>query len=429
MKMHIGILGGGLSGITLQKFLNHSSEILEREDKIGGLCRTFKKDEFYYDIGGHILFSKDHKIMDFIKKELGRNINLCRRNNKILFKGRYVKYPFENGLWDLVKEDIYECLIGYLINNHTIPTNFKEWIYFTFGDGIAEKYLIPYNNKIWKFPLEKMGLKWVERVPKPPLEDIIKSALGFETEGYVHQLNFYYPAFGGIEGLIKALEKRGGAIETGFTVKEIRKRRNKWVVSNGDKEKHFDKLILTFPITEAIDCMDDVPQDVIDAVEALRYNSVRVVLIGINNQSLIDKSAIYIPDHSVIAHRVCFMGFFSKNMIPQGKSSLIAEVTTSKGQKLYDISDTELKERVINDLVRIGIIDKMDIVVTDVKNIEYGYVIYDSNHSENTKVIKNYFSSLGIELLGRFAEFEYINMDEVIKRSKALANNLNTMNK
>ena len=32
-----------------------------------------------------------------------------------------------------------------------------------------------------------MSLDWVEgRVPKPPLEDVIKAAVGVETEGYTY---------------------------------------------------------------------------------------------------------------------------------------------------------------------------------------------------------------------------------------------------
>ncbi len=112
--MRIGILGGGLSGITLQRFLDHQSEVLEKEDRVGGLCRTFEKNGFKYDIGGHILFSKNRDILDFFKTVLEGNINYCKRNNKVFFKSRYMKYPFENGLSALDRNDLYECLIGYL---------------------------------------------------------------------------------------------------------------------------------------------------------------------------------------------------------------------------------------------------------------------------------------------------------------------------
>lgn len=423
--MHIGIIGGGLSGICLQRFLKYNSEVLEKEDRPGGLCRTFHKDKFSYDIGGHILFSKDKRIMQFIKAVLAKNINHCKRNNKILFKNRYIKYPFENGLAMLEKKDIYDCLVGYLKNKYPKPKNFKEWIYYTFGHGIAKNYLVPYNRKIWKIPLEELSVEWVERIPVPPVEDIIKSAIGIETEGCLHQLYFSYPLNGGIEGLIKALIKKGSTITTGFKTEGIQKKKNTWFVFDGKRKKQYDKLILTMPINEAIKCLSRVPVKVLNAAMNLRYNSVRIIFVGLKNESLMDRSAIYIPEKKCLAHRICYMGYFSKNMVPDGYSSLVAEVSTYKSHALYKVSDSGLIQMVINDLSKIGIIDKNEIVTTDIKNIEYAYVIHDLNHKKNMKILKEFFLSIGIELLGRFGEFEYINMDEAIKRSLNLAKQLN----
>lgn len=424
-KMFIGILGGGLSGVSLQYFLHQDNEILEKEDRIGGLCRTFCKDGFYYDIGGHILFSKDKIIMDVIKRILEKNINYCRRNSQILFKGHYIKYPFENGLGGLDKEDTYDCLINYLRNKHKKPSNFLEWIYYTFGNGIAKKYLIPYNRKIWKVSLENMGIEWVERVPEPPLEDLVKSSLGIETEGYLHQLYFYYPAIGGIEGLVRALVRDNSRIITGFEVKKIRKTREGWLVSDGNNDRRYDRLVITLPVKDAVKYLEKVPARVLTAANSLRYNTVRVVLIGVDNNSLMDKTAIYLPSRDIIAHRVCQMGYFSKNNVPKGKSSLIAEITTYKGHKYYNLSDEELIETVKDELHKIGLINKKDILVTDTRTYEYGYVIYGLTYQKNMRIIRDYFRDIGIELHGRFAEFEYINMDEVIRKSIRLSEKLN----
>ena len=425
--MHIGILGGGLAGLSLQRFLNHPSEILEREQRPGGLGRSFTKDGFTYDLGGHILFSKNKAIMDFAKECLGENINYCRRNNQILFKGKYVKYPFENGLGVLDREDIYACLIGFLQNAHPKPHNFAEWIYHTFGNGLAERYLIPYNEKIWKCPLNQMSLEWVERVPKPPLEDVVKSALGIETEGYLHQLHFNYPAHGGIETFVRSTGKAGGPITTDFKVTRIAQTSLGWRVSDGERERDFDRLVIAFPIHEAIRCLEHVPADVLAAVRGLRYNSVRVALIGVGNESLMDKSAIYIPDPEVIAHRVCYMGYFSRHNVPAGKSSLIAEITAPPNHELYRASQDSLLEAAIRQLSRVGIIDQNEVVTAELRDSEYGYVVYDQNYSQHMRKIRAYFDSLGISLLGRFAEFEYINMDEVLLRSQRLAQTFNTV--
>ena len=423
--MRIGIIGGGLSGLTLQRFLKHDSEVLEKEGRIGGLCRTFSKDGFSYDIGGHILFSKDKDFLPFIAELLQGNVTHGKRENRILFKGHYVKYPFENDLAALDKQDAYECLIGYLKNTAVNPSNFKEWMLATFGEGITGKYLLPYNEKIWKFPIERMSMDWVERIPKPPVEDVVRSALGISTEGYVHQLYFDYPAVGGIEALPRALHREGTSVRTAFEVRSIRRQKNAWSVSDGKEEFRYDKLVLTMPLDKAIACMEDVPSSVVAAVSALRYNSIRVVMVGINNASLMDKLALYVPDPAALAHRICYMGRFSPRMVPAGCSSIMAEITAPKGHAVARMSDASLIQRVVDDGHTLGLFDRRDVVATDIQNIEYAYVVYDLHYHENVKIVRDYFSSLGIELLGRLAEFDYINMDEAIRRARARAECLN----
>lgn len=424
--MNIAILGGGISGLTLQRFLEHPADVLEKAPVVGGLCRTFWKDGFGFDIGGHILFSKYPHVNELIDSLLGDNINHCKRLNKILFKGRYVKYPFENDLGSLDKEDACECLIGYLKNNFTgEPANLEEWAYAAFGRGIADRYLIPYNRKIWKMEPRDMGLEWVGRIPRPPMEDVVKSALGIETEGYTHQLYFRYPLHGGFEAVVKAMVKYPERVFCNTHVQKIDKDRERWIVFDGEQERVYDKLVLAFPVMDAIGCFESVPDEVEEAVASLRFNALRLAFIAVNNESLMDKSAVYIPDPTVHPHRVCYMGYFSPNVVKPGTSSLVAETTTRPGDRVDSLSNEEFLDLVIGDLDRVGIIRKEDVVVRDTRRIGYAYPVYDRNHGKNTAVLRRWFASLGIEQLGRFAEFDYINSDECIHRAMQMARRLN----
>lgn len=105
--MRIGILGGGLTGVTIAFCLQKRSrkglqvEVLEKDSECGGLLKSFKKEGFTFDYGGaHIIYSRDKKAIDFMLNILGQNYFRKRRNNKIHFKNGFVKYPFENGLSD-----------------------------------------------------------------------------------------------------------------------------------------------------------------------------------------------------------------------------------------------------------------------------------------------------------------------------------------
>lgn len=424
--MKTAILGGGLTGLTLAYLMKRKGldfDVLEKEEECGGLMRTLRNRGFTFDYGGsHIIFSRNEEILKFMLGLLGENKVKRRRNTKVLYKEHYVKYPFENGLADLPKEENFECLYRFIQNlirkergDVERPRNLGEWCFYTFGKGIAEKYLIPYNEKIWKYPPQKMGLEWVERIPSPPVEDVIKSSLGITTEGYLHQLYFYYPRNGGIQALIKSLEhKIKHCIVTGFEVKEISKERNCWVISNGRKEKAYDKVISTIPIQELTKAVPP-PKKVQDGTRNLKYNSIITVMIGLDRKRSNRVSWLYIPDRKCLAHRVSFPSNFSPNVVPRAKSSLLAEITCSVGGKTWSTKDNEIIDTTVNDLHQMRIIHKADVCFTAIRRTEFAYVINDLNYNRNIKVVRDYFRRIGIDLVGRFAEFKYLNMDDCIK--------------
>lgn len=427
----IAILGGGLSGLVTGYLLNQngeSIEILEQEHETGGLMRSLVDDGWTFDYGGsHIIFSKNTEALNFMLDLLGENYIKNRRNTKILYNRSLVKYPFENGLSDLPKAETFECLNSFIQtllckekDKLAKPKNLNEWSFYTFGEGIARKYLIPYNEKIWKLDAKLMGLDWVERIPSPPVEDILKSSLGIATEGYTHQLHFYYPKNGGIQALIKSLEaKIAQKITLNYNVKRVGRENDHWVVSDGKTEKSFNRIISTIPVQRLVAAVD-APQEVRNAISALKYNSLITVMLGINKNKLNDLSWLYIPDKTVLTHRVSFPSNFSLFVVPPGKSSILAEITCHFGDDVWRMKDSEIIERTIDDLVKLGIIcNKDDICFNRVHREEYAYVLNDLDYLRNLSIVKNYFQEIGISLIGRFAEFMYLNMDACIQHSIA----------
>jgi protoporphyrinogen oxidase len=224
------------------------------------------------------------------------------------------------------------------------------------------------------------------------------------------------------------MARPGAARTTGFEVSAIESTSSGWRVSGTRGTRDFERLVLTYPIHQAVNCLAGVPDQVKQALCGLRYNLMYVVMIAVGNQSLMDKSAIYIPDPEVLPHRVCYMGYFSPSMVRKGSSSLIAEVTMpGNDPRTPRIGRAEALERTISDLARIGIVRQADIVASEIREIEYAYPVYTLDYDANLAVVRDYFVSLGIELLGRFAEFNYINMDEVIRRAMVMADRLNAV--
>jgi len=359
--MKVGILGGGLAGLAVANFLRHDFEILEKNEECGGLCRSLRERGFTFDCGGgHIIFSRDRKILGLMVRKLGKNVTKRRRNTKIFFRGRYLKYPFENGLFGLPRQELLECLYGYVENWIRLgrgelkePKNFEEWMYYTFGKGITEKYLLPYNRKVWNFEPSGMSVDWVkDRVPQPPVEDVVRSSLGIETEGYTHQLFFYYPRRGGIHSLIESFE-RGltGKITRGFNVERVGREGKMWVVSDGMKEKVFDRLISTVPIMKLVNAYRGIPGEVKRAARMLKYNSLVTVLLGFDIRKMNDIHWLYFPrEEDGLFNKVCFPFNNSPDVVPRGKSSAIVEITCSPRDGIWKMKDEKLVEHAIEKL-------------------------------------------------------------------------------
>jgi len=431
----IGILGGGITGLTLANLLEQESVVLEKESEFGGLCKSLQKDGFTFDYGGsHIIFSRDNEVLNYLVSLLGDNETKKKRNTKIFYKGNYVKYPFENGLSDLPLEDNYECLKSYFENLISKnkgevgkPTNFEEWMYFTFGKGITEKYMLPYNRKIWNYDPKQMSLDWVDgRIPEPPVDDIIKSSLGIDTEGYTHQLYFSYPKIDGIQSIIKALESNNSSkMVTNFEVKSVKKISDKWVISDGENTYEFDRLISTIPLQELLNALDNVPVEVENAIKDLMYNSLITVMIGVDVPKLNDISWLYIPDEEVAFNRVSFPSNYSDEVMPEGKSSVLAEITCFGEDDIWSMNDSEIMDIVIKQLGNKGIIDKHTVCFGEVRRFKYAYVIYDLNYNKNMEIVTEYFKEMGIELVGRFSEFKYLNMDACVRSAMEFVESLN----
>lgn len=429
--MNIGILGGGLTGLVVGSGLKHQYQIFEKEEKCGGLCRTFIKDGYTWDYcGAHILFSKNQSVIDLEKKLLGKNLAYRRRNNKVYFKDKLVKYPFENGLSELDPQDKFDCLYYYLFNSFKKkPTNLEEWFYFTFGKGIAEKYLLPYNQKIWNIDPSQMGIEWVERIPKPPAEDVIKSALGVSTEGYKHQLNFLYPDYGGVEELVKVFQKRNkGKIINNFLITKLVRLKNQWkVVSDKGEEFFFDKIVSTIPLNELVFMLKGVkiPAAVKKAAKQLRFNSEINVLLGIGVKNLNDITAIYIPDRNFLPNRVYFPGNFSPYAVPPNQSAVAAEIIVNPLDPALKWSKKKIIKHIQEGLEKRGIIPKNKVIYSQVRYTKYAYVVYDKNYFGNMKILRNFFADKNIFLCGRFGDFMYINTDVCIENGLKLATELN----
>jgi len=423
-KSKIGILGGGVSSLAFSHFYEKKVSIIEKESTLGGLCRSFIDDDgVAWDIGPHITFSKNQEILEFIISLT--EMNELKRSNRIIHDGRFIKYPFENDLSSLSDKDRDYCLNTFLDNPYeNYPsTNMLEFFYEIFGEGITRLFLEPYNRKIWKYETSFMDKQMVERIPKPPPEDIIASAKGEQTEGYLHQLYFHYPEKGGFQTIVNSLAKKiENKAEVSLKNKIVGINLSNDIEIVTDKQKfNFDKIISTIPIHELLPIINPKPpSEIMEALSKLKYNSIHITCLKVKGDWLGDNFAITIADPDIIFHRLSRLNFLGEHYAQRGYTNIMVETTFRKGLK-EDLDHTTLEDKIIKDLKSLDIVNVEKIENIFTNTFKYAYVIYDQNHRKNTDLVLDYLKSVNITPLGRFGTFEYINSDKAIELAKELA--------
>lgn len=178
-------------------------------------------------------------------------------------------------------------------------------------------------------------------------------------------------------------------------------------------------LISTIPLPALIGIATEVPEEVRAAVACLRTNSLMVVGLGVARPKLSTKHWVHFPEREISFCRISFPTNFSAAMAPPGMSSVAAEVAYSAGS-LPDRK--ELTERVIRDLIKVGVLRPDDtIVARHTHDIPLGYCIYDDARREALPVICRWLSKVDIVPSGRYGLWTYFWSDEAMLSGRKAA--------
>ena len=98
----------------------------------------------------------------------------------------------------------------------------------------------------------------------------------------------------------------------------------------------------------------------------------------------------------------------SPDNAPEGCSSLQMEVYCKEDE----YSEQEILDRTVGKLVEIGIIKQENILFTHLGFEKYANIIFTEPIYDARKVVRDYLSSIGIETIGRFGEWDYLWSDQ-----------------
>lgn len=417
MKTKYLIIGAGISGLTFANYCKGEYLIVEKENEVGGYCRTIKRNGYVWDYAGHFFHFKTEEFKKkFLSKMSKNDIVYNDKCTKILYKNNLVDFPFQTNIHQLEKEEFIDCLYD-LFNKEEKDSysNFLDMLYGKFGKSIVEKFLKPYNEKLYATDLKNLDVDAMGRFfPYADKEAIIKNMKKQEVNSY--NSSFLYPkngAFSFIKVLYDNLDKE--KILLNSTIVEINTKKKYAVLSSGEKIE-YEYLINTMPLNKFLELLGGYEE----LIDKMSYNKVLVFNLGFDKPSPLCKKEhwLYIPDQKTNYYRV---GFYN-NILGQDKLSMYIEIGYGKNQKIDKKEiDKQLKLTLKN-------LEKDNIISKDMKLVDYESIIMDPAYvhieTETTKKIEKTKEKLeknSIYTIGRYGAWIYNSMEDSMVAAKELA--------
>jgi protoporphyrinogen oxidase len=408
-------IGAGISGLAVSKILSDrfDVEILEQSAMPGGLIKCERVDgALFHKVGGHVFNSKNPMVLNWFWQQFNRESEFCRfdRNAKILLNGKFIGYPLEYHLYQLPKNKIKPIVLELMQIYSTqeqgkvIYKNFKDFLIGNFGKTLYTLYFGPYNLKIWNKDLGKIPIDWLAgKLPMPQITEIIISNMEKRAEREMVHSSFYYPKKNGSQFIVNRLaEKQKISLNT--TVTRVR-------ILAGQQLSVNDKLAAEMVIYcgdirkfgDIIETDDDQLKRALQAVQGFSSTGTSTLFCETDDSDL---TWLYLPEKKIKAHRIIYTGNFSEsNNKPLTRRTCVVEFSGKYGEK--DMTD-ELK-KLPGNLRPIAF------------NYEANsYIIQDADTRNKIQLVKQLLAKYNIFLLGRFAEWEYYNIDSCIESAMRL---------
>ena len=427
------IIGGGLAGLSCARELGSAFRLLEADARLGGLCRTEEASGFFFDWTGHWLHARDPEMRALIEgRWLAGNLVAVERRAVIYSEGVWTRFPYQIHTHGLPAATVAECLIefvkatqgeeGRALRERPLR-NAGEFIQRHLGAGFARRFLVPYNEKLFTVPIEELSPEWGGRfIPRPTLDEVVRGALGIQGEGAGYNATFWYPREGGIESLVRGLEREvralPGEVRTSARVEALDLSRRSLRLSGGE-ELAFDELVLTLPLASLGRLLLDPPAEVARALSLLRAVSVTVVEIGADDIGGQRFHWAYFPERRHPFYRIGSPSEVHAALAPAGCRSFALEFA-HRGP----VDHAQLIEQSIAALHELGLVDRDRVRVGRARTIPTAYVLFDQQHEAARATILGHLAAHGVRVAGRYGRWEYSSMEDALLTGRDAARSL-----
>jgi len=430
---HVVIIGAGPGGLTPAYILAKRGvrvTVVEADDIVGGISRTARYKGYRFDIGGHRFFTKIRPVQEFWQEILGDQFISTPRLSRIHYDGKFFDYPLKagNALRGLGAWKAVQIVASYLrahVRPSPVEENLEQWVTNRFGRRLYEIFFKTYTEKVWGIPCTEIRAEWAaQRIQNLSLAKAILSATSVNRRStniktLIHE--FQYPRLGPgqmWEMCAAKVEALGGRIlmrheATRLELESGRIRAIRCRTPDGDVRIAGDHFISTMPVRELVRAIDDVPVEIRDNGEGLKYRDFILVALILDQEDVFPDNWIYIHTPGVKVGRIQNFNNWSRDMVPEaGRTCLGMEYFCFEGDGLWTARDEDLVALAEEELSRLGLAGTAKVVDGTVVRMQKAYPVYDSVYREHLDGVRSFVDPItNLHPVGRNGMHKYNNQD------------------
>jgi protoporphyrinogen oxidase len=428
-EVDVLVLGAGLTGLAAGSVLGDRALVLEKEARPGGLVRTERFGDYWFDHVLHLLYFEDATTEARVRDLVGDALEPCTPEAWVETRAGTVRFPLQMHLGGLDPEAVVDC-IGDLVAAASLPpepppSTYEEMLLRSFGRSFCDLFFFPYNRKMWKRPLAELapsGFQW--NITRPDLDGVLRGALAADRRFSAYNSRGWYPrpprgaSMRGMEVLARALAGRVPRLQLQSAVEAIDlETRTVTARQHGATEsyRYRQACLSTLPLPFTVSCCRQAPEDLRAACRRLVRNRVLSAAFSVRGPRPEERGHWrYYADESLVFTRLVYPHVFDPGCVPEDGWAILAEITERAEEPAGEPG--AILERARDDMRRAGALPPAcEIVDAHLLVVDPAYVVFSVENEAVIRAARDFLVRHGVTPLGRYGRWEYSSMAQVMR--------------
>ena len=423
----LNILGGGPAGLAAGYYARRNRlpfRIYEAGAEVGGNCRTLRWGDFLFDTGAHRLHDRDPEVTAEIRALLGEELLEVHAPSQIYWDGRFIDFPLAP--YDLLRKlgrrtllKIGAQVLGQRFRQQRTPSNFRELAVGTYGETLAETFLLKYSRKLWGEDTERLSPSVAgQRLRGLDLKTFLVEAVGGRQRRTAHlDGSFFYPKHGigtVFDRVAETLGRENVSCHSRITGLIHERGRLRRIVLNGETEIDAGTVISTLPLPLALGMLRPCPPaELLELALSMRFRHLVLGVFLVNRPRLTGNASIYFPGDEPYT-RLYECKNRSPHMAPADRTVIVLEIPCQPTDEYWAMDDARLDQELRSSLSAVGLLRKEEVAGFRSYRVPFAYPVLETGFEEKVRRIAEHLASLeNLHLLGRSAQFEYSHIHDM----------------